>query len=296
MDFQKELKQKVAQTEGVICRYLPKEEGKQKIVIEAMNYSVMAGGKRLRPLLISETYRALGGCNRDVVEPFMAAMEMIHTYSLVHDDLPAMDNDEYRRGKKTTHAQYGEVIGILAGDGLLNYAFETAVKAFESGEEPLKIARALKLLAEKPGIHGMLGGQVVDVESCDKPVTEELLSYIHTLKTGALIEGSLMIGASLAGADELTLEKMERIGRSVGLAFQIQDDILDVTSTTEILGKPVNSDEKNHKTTYATLKGLEKARQEVAAYSEEAVSLLQSIPGDTEFLEQMFLWLIQREK
>ncbi|MFW5669705.1 MAG: polyprenyl synthetase family protein [Acetivibrio ethanolgignens] len=296
MDFQKELKQKIAETEKAICRYLPKEEGKQKIVIEAMNYSVLAGGKRLRPLLISEAYRALGGCNKDVAEPFMAAMEMIHTYSLVHDDLPAMDNDEYRRGKKTTHAQYGEAIGILAGDGLLNYAFETAVKAFESEEEPQKIARALKLLAQKPGIHGMLGGQVVDVESCDKPVTEELLSYIHTLKTGALIEGSLMIGAALAGADELTLEKMERIGRSVGLAFQIQDDILDVTSTTEILGKPVNSDEKNHKTTYVTLKGLEKARQEVAAYSEEAVGLLQSIAGDTEFLEQLFLWLIRREK
>lgn len=296
MDFQKELKQKIAETEKAICRYLPAEEGKQKIVIEAMNYSVMAGGKRFRPLLISEAYRVLGGCNKDVVEPFMAAMEMIHTYSLVHDDLPAMDNDEYRRGKKTTHAQYGEAIGILAGDGLLNYAFETAVKAFESEEEPQKIAKALKLLAEKPGIHGMLGGQVVDVESCDKPVTEELLSYIHTLKTGALIEGSLMIGASLAGADELTLKKMERIGRSVGLAFQIQDDILDVTSTTEVLGKPVNSDEKNHKTTYVTLKGLEKARQEVAAYSEEAVGLLQSIAGDTEFLEQLFLWLIQREK
>ncbi|MFW5651445.1 MAG: polyprenyl synthetase family protein, partial [Acetivibrio ethanolgignens] len=214
MDFQKELKQKIAETEKAICRYLPEEEGKQKIVIEAMNYSVLAGGKRLRPLLISEAYRALGGCNKDVAEPFMAAMEMIHTYSLVHDDLPAMDNDEYRRGKKTTHAQYGEAIGILAGDGLLNYAFETAVKAFESEEEPQKIARALKLLAQKPGIHGMLGGQVVDVESCDKPVTEELLSYIHTLKTGALIEGSLMIGAALAGADELTLEKMERIGRS----------------------------------------------------------------------------------
>lgn len=296
MDFQKELKQKIAETEKAICRYLPEEEGKQKIVIEAMNYSVLAGGKRLRPLLISEAYRALGGCNKDVAEPFMAAMEMIHTYSLVHDDLPAMDNDEYRRGKKTTHAQYGEAIGILAGDGLLNYAFETAVKAFESEEEPQKITRALKLLAQKPGIHGMLGGQVVDVESCDKPVTEELLSYIHTLKTGALIEGSLMIGAALAGADELTLEKMERIGRSVGLAFQIQDDILDVTSTTEILGKPVNSDEKNHKTTYVTLKGLEKARQEVAAYSEEAVGLLQSIAGDTEFLEQLFLWLIRREK
>lgn len=296
MDFQKELKERISETEKVICRYLPAEEGQQKTVIEAMNYSVLAGGKRLRPLLIREAYQALGGCNQGAVEPFMAAMEMIHTYSLVHDDLPAMDNDEYRRGKKTTHAQYGEAMGILAGDGLLNYAFETALKAFESGEEPTRIVRALKILAKKPGIHGMLGGQTVDIEACDKKVTEELLSYIHTLKTGALIEGSLMIGAALAGAEEEILCKMERIGRSVGLAFQIQDDILDVISTMEVLGKPVNSDEKNHKTTYVTLKGIEKARQEAAAYSEEAVRLLKSIAGDTEFLEQLFLWLMQREK
>lgn len=296
MDFQRELKQKTEETEEIICRYLPKEEGEQKIVIEAMNYSITAGGKRLRPLLIGEAYRALGGLEKGVAEPFMAAMEMIHTYSLVHDDLPAMDNDEYRRGKKTTHAKYGEAIGILAGDGLLNYAFETAVKAFDNSREPENVVTALKLLAGKPGIHGMLGGQVIDVTSCEQPITQELLSCIHTLKTGALIEASLMIGAALAGADETVLKKMEQIGRSVGLAFQIQDDILDITSTTEVLGKPVNSDEKNHKTTYATLKGLEGARKAVAEYSEEAVELLRSLDGDMEFLEQLFLWLIQREK
>ena len=296
MDFQKELEEKIGYVEKAVQSYLPEVAGYQKTVLEAMNYSVLAGGKRLRPLLIWEAYRALGGTNKALVEPFMAAMEMIHTYSLVHDDLPAMDDDEYRRGKKTTHAKYGEAMGILAGDGLLNYAFETAVKAFDSKEEPMKIAEALKILAKKPGIHGMLGGQTVDVEVCDKPVTEEVLTFIHELKTGALIEGSLMIGASLAGAGAEVITKMERIGKLVGVAFQIQDDVLDVTSTMEVLGKPIHSDEKNHKTTYVTLKGLDGAKQAVEAYSKEAVELLQSISGDCVFLEQLILWLIQREK
>lgn len=296
MEFQKELETKVAYAEEVIQKYLPKEEGYQKTVMEAMNYSVMAGGKRLRPLFISEAYRALGGKNKEAVEPFMAAMEMIHTYSLVHDDLPAMDNDEYRRGRKTTHVQYGEAMGILAGDALLNYAFETAVKAFDSGEAPEKIGRALKLLASKPGIYGMLGGQVVDVEACDKPVDEDTLRFIHRMKTSALIEGSLMIGAALAGADDEVLKKIEEAGRSIGLAFQIQDDILDVTSTTEVLGKPVNSDEKNHKTTYVTTMGLDGAKKEAERYSKEAVEALQSISGESEFLEQLVLSLMKREK
>lgn len=296
MEFQKELEAKAAYAEKVIQRYLPKEEGYQKTVMEAMNYSVLAGGKRLRPLFISEAYRALGGKNKEAVEPFMAAMEMIHTYSLVHDDLPAMDNDEYRRGRKTTHVQFGEAMGILAGDALLNYAFETAVKAFDSGEAPERIGRALKLLASKPGIYGMLGGQVVDVEACDKPVDEDTLKFIHKMKTSALIEGSLMIGAILAGAEEEVLKKIEQAGRAVGLAFQIQDDILDVTSTTEVLGKPVNSDKKNHKTTYVTLKGLEGAKKEAERYSKEAIGAFQSISGDSEFLEQLVLWLMKREK
>lgn len=296
MDFQKELEEKIGYVEKAVQSYLPEVAGYQKTVLEAMNYSVLAGGKRLRPLLIWEAYRALGGTNKALVEPFMAAMEMIHTYSLVHDDLPAMDDDEYRRGKKTTHAKYGEAMGILAGDGLLNYAFETAVKAFDSKEESMKIAEALKILAKKPGIHGMLGGQTVDVEVCDKPVTEEVLTFIHELKTGALIEGSLMIGASLAGADAEVIAKMEKIGKLVGVAFQIQDDVLDVTSTMEVLGKPIHSDEKNHKTTYVTLKGLDGAKQAVEAYSKEAVELLRSISGDCVFLEQLILWLIQREK
>ena len=245
MDFKTEMAERTAQIEQIIKKYLPKEEGYQKTIMEAMNYSVLAGGKRLRPMLMQETYRLFGG-RSEVIEPFMAAIEMIHTYSLVHDDLPAMDNDEYRRGRKTTHIVYGEDMGILAGDALLNYAFETACSAFETDpQNSILIGRALKILAGKAGIYGMIGGQVVDVRSAGCKISGELLAFIYRLKTGALIEASVMIGAVLAGAKEEEIGKMEEIAGKIGLAFQIQDDILDVTSTTEILGKPVHSDEKN---------------------------------------------------
>ena len=164
MDIRAEIQTRVDEIEQIIKRYLPAEEGYQKTIMEAMNYSILAGGKRLRPMLMSETYRLFGGKSK-VIEPFMAAMEMIHTYSLVHDDLPAMDNDEYRRGKKTTHAVYGEAMGILAGDALLNYAFETAAKAFDMEPDNRNIGKAMQILATKAGIYGMVGGQVVDVQS-----------------------------------------------------------------------------------------------------------------------------------
>ena len=266
MTFKEEMKERTEVIEKLLVKYLPKAEGYQSQIMEAMEYSVMAGGKRLRPMLMQETYRLFGGEGKEI-EPFMAAMEMIHTYSLVHDDLPAMDNDEYRRGRKTTHIVYGEAMGILAGDALLNYAFETAVKAFEiAPEKSLLIGKALKILAEKAGIYGMIGGQVVDVASCGVGLDEGMLNFIYELKTGALIESSMMIGALLAGAEDAELEKVQKIASDVGIAFQIQDDILDVTSTTEELGKPVHSDEKNEKTTYVTLKGLEKAIQRCGSY------------------------------
>jgi geranylgeranyl diphosphate synthase type II len=286
----------VKQTEEVILGYLPKEEGYQKTVIEAMNYSMLAGGKRLRPLLLWETYKAFGGQDKGLVEPFMAAIEMIHTYSLVHDDLPAMDDDEYRRGKKTTHVQYGEAMGILAGDGLLNYAFETALKAFDSEENKMRALEALKLLAKKPGIYGMLGGQAVDVEDCGQMAEEDKLLFMYELKTSALIECSLMMGGILAGVGMEEVEKLEKLGKALGLAFQIQDDILDVTSTVEVLGKPIHSDEKNQKTTIVTLKGLEGAKKAVEDYSLKALTLLKSLPADTGFLEQLMVWLMKREK
>ena len=296
MNFKEEYQNRIGLIENILKKYLPRQEGYQKIIMEAMEYSLMAGGKRLRPMLMKESYALFGG-EGEVIEPFMAAIEMIHTYSLVHDDLPAMDNDEYRRGRKTTHVVYGEDMGILTGDALLNYAFETACRAFDiAPEESGRIGQALKILAGKAGIYGMIGGQVVDVKESGHILTGEMLDFIYRLKTSALIESSMMIGAVLAGAGAENTEKMEQIARGIGLAFQIQDDILDVTSTTEVLGKPVHSDEKNEKTTYVTWKGLEGARQEVSRMTEEAVRALRAIQPDGGFLEELLKSLVYREK
>ena len=296
MNFKEEYQNRIRSIENILKKYLPCQEGYQKIIMEAMEYSLMAGGKRLRPMLMKESYALFGG-EGEIIEPFMAAIEMIHTYSLVHDDLPAMDNDEYRRGRKTTHVVYGEDMGILTGDALLNYAFETACRAFDiAPEESGRIGQALKILAGKAGIYGMIGGQVVDVKESGHILTGDMLDFIYRLKTSALIESSMMIGAVLAGAGAEDTEKMEQIARGIGLAFQIQDDILDVTSTTEVLGKPVHSDEKNEKTTYVTWKGLEGARQEVARMTEEAVRTLRTIQPDGGFLEELLKSLVYREK
>lgn len=296
--FMEELQQKVEHINNVLEKFLPAEEGQQRIIFEAMNYSVRAGGKRLRPMLMEETYHMFGGSSA-VIEPFMAAIEMIHTYSLVHDDLPAMDNDEYRRGKKTTHAVYGEAMGILAGDALLNLAYETAAKAFDMEVADARVARAFTVLAKKAGVYGMVGGQVVDVESeksDDCPITREKLDFIYRLKTGALIESSMMIGAILAGASSDEVSRVEQIAAKLGLAFQIQDDVLDVTSTLEVLGKPVGSDEKNNKATYVTFEGLDKAVSDVERISKEAEEQLDDLEYDDAFLKELFEYLIHREK
>ncbi|MBQ3105675.1 MAG: polyprenyl synthetase family protein [Lachnospiraceae bacterium] len=302
MNFQKELERKRIETEELIREFLPREEGYQKTVIEAMNYSLLAGGKRLRPLLTTESAAVFGG-SRKRVAPFAAALEMIHTYSLVHDDLPAMDNDAYRRGKPTTHVKYGEAMAILAGDGLLNLAFETAAGALTeeglSAEELARAGKALSVLAAKAGIYGMIGGQTADIEAealSPGEATKERLLFIHTHKTAALIQAAMMTGAILAGAGEEDIDKMARIGYNIGVAFQIQDDILDVTSSLEVLGKMTGSDEKNEKVTYVTLEGLEQAGKEVARLSEEALKLLASLPGDTGFLRRLTEYLITREK
>ena len=296
MDIKAEIGVRTEAIEQVITSYLPKEEGYQKIIMVAMNYSFLAGGKRLRPMLMKETYQLFGGKSK-VIEPFMAAIEMIHTYSLVHDDLPAMDNDEYRRGKKTTHAVYGEAMGILAGDALLNYAFETALTAFDLEPDNANIGKALQILAKKAGIYGMVGGQVVDVTSEDEQsMTKEKLDFIYKLKTSALIEASMLIGAVLAGATRNEQKIVEQAAGEIGLAFQIQDDILDVTSTMEVLGKPIGSDEKNHKITYVTYEGLEKAKEDVARITESAAAHMDSLVVKNEFLNELFVYLISREK
>ncbi len=295
-DFQAQMERKVRKIEEILQEYLPRQRGYQSIIMEAMSYSLLAGGKRLRPMLMMEAFRLYNGSSK-ALRPFMAAIEMIHTYSLVHDDLPAMDNDDYRRGRKTTHVVYGEDMGILAGDALLNYAFETAFKAFVTDpENSLLTGRALTVLGEKAGIYGMIGGQVIDVRETGHSVSKDMLDTIYKLKTSALIEASMMIGAILGGVSEEEVKKVEKIAEYVGKAFQIQDDILDVESTAEVLGKPIRSDEKNDKTTYVTLLGLEGAKKEVEKLSDEAIRLLHKLSGENEYLERLLLWLVHRNR
>lgn len=305
MNFDDRIKEEVFWINQCIQNQLPKESGFQKRIIESMNYSVEAGGKRIRPMLILESFRLCGGQDERIIEPFLAALECIHTYSLVHDDLPAMDNDEYRRGRKTTHVVYGEAMAILAGDGLLNYAFETALKAFdainglcETVKVPsyARVAKALQILSAKAGIYGMIGGQVIDMEEYEGNVSRERLDMMYNLKTGALIEASMMIGAVLAGAKDEEAKKIENIAGAVGLAFQIKDDILDVTSTPEMLGKPIHSDEKNEKTTYVSIMDLDSANNEVVLISKKATKAYYMLPYKNEFLEALIIMLINREK
>ena len=295
MNFQDKLKEKTGRAEEVIKKYLPKEEGFAKNMAQAMNYSMLAGGKRLRPLLMEETYQLFGG-EEKVIEPFMAGMEMIHTHSLIHDDLPAIDNDDYRRGRLTTHKVYGEAMGVLSGAALLNYAYEVMLQAFALTEEKERVIKALTLMANKTGIYGMLGGQSVDVENDGKPLTKEMLDYIYRNKTSALIEAAMMTGAILAGAEEKEVEIIGEAAGKIGLAFQIQDDILDVTSTEEELGKPVHSDEKNNKVTYVSLFGIQEASEQVKRLSEEAVSLIRGLHQKNEFLCTLIQELVSRRK
>ena len=294
--FKQEQEKNISYIEDVLKNYLPKNPSFQKTIYDAMEYSVMAGGKRLRPMMMYQAYKMFGGEDKELIEPFMAAIEMIHTYSLVHDDLPAMDNDTYRRGRKTTHVVYGEDMGILAGDALLNFAYETAIKGASAAKAAKNAINALAILSKKAGIMGMVGGQVVDVELTGKKLDEERLDFIFKLKTGALLEASLMVGAVLAGADEKYIELMEQAGLNIGMAFQIQDDILDVTSTTEELGKTVHSDEKNDKTTYVSLYGLEKSHEDVEKYSKKALSIMEELPYENQFLYTLIEKLINRRK
>ncbi len=293
LNSEEKLRALTAQAEEIIKSFLPAEEGEAADLIRAMNYSITAGGKRLRPVMMEEAYRMFGGSGEEI-GPFMAAMEMIHTHSLVHDDLPAMDNDLYRRGKKTTHAQFGEAAAILAGDGLLNLGYETALLAFDLTGDAQRVIRALKILARSVGWDGMLGGQSVDVALDGQEKDAETLDYIYRKKTGALITASLLIGAVLGGADDAQLDKVRQAGAKIGMAFQIRDDILDITGDEAELGKPVNSDSKNQKETYASLYGLEKSDEMVTALTAQAKVLLKETGADCSFLCWLFDKLTSR--
>ena len=309
MNFEKLLEQKVQEINTIMNQYLFKEEGYQETIFKAMNYSVLAGGKRIRPILLLETYRMMVSNKEDkneaLVAPFLTALEFIHTYSLVHDDLPAMDNDEFRRGKLTTHAAFGHAMGILAGDGLLNNAFEVSSKVFDMIEEMpcdeqleyyKRATKAMNTLGYYAGVNGMIGGQVVDVEQSGKSLDLPTLQFIYELKTGALLKAAMLIGGILAGATKEELDCLEMVAKDVGMAFQIQDDVLDVTSTEEVLGKPIKSDEKNEKTTYVSLCGIEFCQEEVKRLSNQAIKRLETLGKDDNFVIQLIQYLIHREK
>ena len=298
MNISEEITKRASDIETRIKGFLPEQYEYQKTIVDAMSYSVLAGGKRLRPMLMEASYQMFGGEGEEL-DAFMAAIEMIHTYSLVHDDLPAMDNDLYRRGKKTTHAVYGEAMGILAGDALLNYAYETAAQALPALDKNPNVGAAFLVLAQKAGVYGMVGGQVVDVEADKRgetTIAREKLDFIYQLKTGALIEAAMKIGAILAGATTEEQRIVEQVAGRIGLAFQIQDDILDVTSTFEELGKPIGSDEKNQKSTYVSYEGLEKSAADVEALSGEASALLATLGKDDAFLQELIHFLVHRNK
>lgn len=284
--------------EEMIREFLPKEKGFQKTILEALNYSILAGGKRLRPLIMHETYRLFcdGPITSDL-KAMMVALEMIHSSSLVHDDLPCMDNDRFRRGKLTTWAKYeSEATGVLAGDALMIYAFEVASSAYAKTKNPERLCKAIHILANKTGIYGMIGGQTVDVELTGRPMSAEELDFVFRLKTGALLESAMMIGAVLGGASLKEVETCRKIAENVGVAFQIRDDILDVTGDEATIGKPLHSDEKNNKTTYVSLYGMKKAQEDVESLTTEAIRMLEELPGDSDTLKALFTSMIAREK
>lgn len=288
-----------------IKEFIPKSLPEAQTVYKAMSEAVLNGGKRIRPLMMYETYKLFKNENADIDEiaPFMAAIEMIHTSSLIHDDLPCMDNDTLRRGKPTTWVSFGEDMAVLTGDALIVLAGEIIYNAIlnqKNISDMSNAARAGKILFSKTGMEGMIGGQVVDVEKTGKTLNFSDLDFIYRLKTAALLEASLMIGAVIGGGDELEVKKIEKIALNIGMAFQIQDDILDETSSEKELGKPIHSDMKNKKTTYVTLFGIEKSKRKVKELSDEALTLLDDISKkdtkrDTKNLRDIIGWLIERK-
>ena len=294
MNFKDELKSRVNNIEILLNEYMPKEEGYQKTIFEAMNYSLSAGGKRLRPILTLEACKLVGGNEKDAI-PFAAAIEMIHTYSLIHDDLPALDNDDLRRGRKTNHKVYGEAMAILAGDGLLNYAYEIMLKESIRKDDSNKYLKAINEIAKASGIYGMIGGQVVDIESEGKSISMDKLDFIHMNKTAAIIIGCMRAGAIIGGASEIQLENITKYAKNIGLSFQIVDDILDVVGDEAKLGKKVGSDIDNEKSTYPSLIGLDKSKEIAKNLIEEAKLSISNIDKDSEFLNSLADYIVDRE-
>ena len=295
-DFKTRLEADVKYVEKLLEKYLPERLDVATDITEPMKYSVLNGGKRLRPVIMLETYWMFEGEEDEAINAFAVALECIHSYSLVHDDLPAMDNDMLRRGKPTTHAKFGEATGILAGDALLNYAFEIAANATANASNIRSAAQAMIILGENAGYAGMIGGQVLDLAAENKSdVTLEDLYDVHKLKTGKLLQSAFMIGARLSGQSDEVVADMEAIGLALGMAFQIQDDILDVVGDEATLGKPIGSDEENGKTTYITLLGLEGAKNKAKEYTDLALTLIDKYAEGDSFLRDLIVSLVDRK-
>lgn len=293
MNCKQILEQKAKQIDKYLEQYLPSEKEYPSIIFEAMRYSVFAGGKRLRPVLLLSACETLGGDTEKAI-PFACAIEMIHSYSLIHDDLPAIDNDDYRRGMLTNHKKFGEDIAILAGDGLLHHAFEIMSDACVKYCSE-KTVKAMQAIAHGAGVFGMLSGQVADVISEGKQIDEKTMYFIHKNKTAAMLQGALKAGTLLAGGTEQQIKLMEQAGEKIGVAFQIADDILDVTSTFQELGKPVHSDEKNEKNTFVTMYGIEASQKMVQTLSEEAIAIFQTFGEKADFLIELTQYLMKRK-
>lgn len=294
MNFNCELKNRVNKIEQILNEYMPKEEGYQKKIFESMNYSLKAGGKRLRPILTLEACKIVGGEEEDAIA-FAVAIEMIHTYSLIHDDLPALDNDDLRRGRKTNHKVYGEAMAILAGDGLLNYAYEIMLKESIGKNDPEKYLKAINEIAKSAGIYGMIGGQVVDIESEGKKIDMDKLDFIHMNKTAAIIIGCMRAGAIIGNATDKQLEDITKYAKNIGLSFQIVDDILDIVGDEAKLGKNVGSDIDNEKSTYPSLIGLEKSKEVANQLIKEAKASINQISKDNAFLNELAEYIVDRE-
>ncbi len=294
MTFREQLQHYIDLTNEHLKDYFNIKEGYNQTLIESMKYSLFAGGKRLRPILSLASYQMF----RDDIEevmPYACGIELIHTYSLIHDDLPAMDNDDYRRGKLTNHKVYNEGVAILAGDGLLNYSFELMLENAIKQNDIYKHVVAIKEISNSAGVHGMIGGQVVDLESENKIIDKEMLDYIHINKTAALITTSLKVGAIIAGAQEEDIRNMEKVGLNLGLAFQIKDDILDVVGDEAKLGKSIGRDLEKHKSTYPALIGLEASIEKVGALTNNVKQLLHRYSSKAEFLLELCDYLTSRE-
>ncbi|MBU4438725.1 MAG: polyprenyl synthetase family protein [Firmicutes bacterium] len=296
-NFKAQLNTRVAEINSDLEKVFQQNLDTPEVIIEAMKYSLFAGGKRLRPILMMETCRALEG-NLNIIRPLAMGIEMIHTYSLIHDDLPAMDNDDLRRGKPTNHKVFGDAMAILAGDGLLNYAVETMLQGTQglSGTALTNYISAMRCIMGASGILGMVGGQVADMLSEDRVISLDEMDYIHLHKTAALLEACVQSGCIIAEAEPATQGRLISYSHRIGLAFQIVDDILDIEGNVEDLGKPIGSDEKNHKSTFVSLYGLEASKIKVAELETEALEMLKPIGERTIFLQELASYICQRRK